>query len=183
MHMRIRTWSLSIATLVGLSGTAFAADMPVKARPVAEPIYQHNWYIEGTIAIPLRRDYDFTSTGLPSGTYKPDIGLAGQIAVGKHFAPNWRAEVYFFYGRGSDGSVTFAGVPFPQSGDAIGAVGRRERLLHLQLGLLGQAVCRRRRRRRALRREPDRLPRRCVRDRRQRHRLYRHACTPVWIFR
>ena len=41
-----------------------------------------------------------------------------KIAVGKHFTPNWRAEVFFFYGRGSDGSVTFAGVPFPQSGDA-----------------------------------------------------------------
>jgi opacity protein-like surface antigen len=118
MHMRILAWSLSIATLVGLSGTAFAADMPVKARPVVEPVYQYNWYIEGTLAIPLRRDYDFTSTGLPSGTYKPDIGLAGMIAVGMHFAPNWRAEVFFFGGRGSDGSVRFAAGTFPQSGDA-----------------------------------------------------------------
>lgn len=116
--MQIRTWSVAIATLVGLSGAAFAADMPVKARPVAEPIYQHSWYIEGTFAIPLHRDYDFTSTGLPSGTYKPDIGFAGMLAVGKHFAPNWRAEVYFFYGRGSDGSVSFAGASFPQSGHA-----------------------------------------------------------------
>jgi opacity protein-like surface antigen len=116
--MRIRTWSFSIATLVGLSGTAFAADMPVKARPVVEPVYQHNWYIEGTLAIPLRRDYDFTTAGQPAGTYKPDLGIAGQIAVGKHFTPNWRAEVYFFYGHGSDGSVTIAGGTFPQTGDA-----------------------------------------------------------------
>jgi opacity protein-like surface antigen len=117
-HMRIRTLSLSIAALVSISGAAFAADMPVKARPVVEPVYQYSWYVEGAVAIPLHRDYDFTTTGQPAGTYKPDIGIAGQIAVGTHFAPNWRGEVFFFYGHGKDGSVTFAGVPFPQTGNA-----------------------------------------------------------------
>ena len=116
--MQIRTWSLSIATLVGLSGTAFAADMPVKARPVVEPVYQHNWYIEGTIAIPLRRDYDFTTTGQPAGTYKPDLGIAGQIAVGRHFSPNWRAEVYFFYGQARTDRSPSLARPFRRAGNA-----------------------------------------------------------------
>jgi opacity protein-like surface antigen len=114
--MNIVTRLISIiAASTGFSAAASAADFP--RGPIAAPVaYTYSWYLEGVAGIPLKQEYD-VNIGTSGGTYEPDTGFYGSIALGRQFTPNWRGEIYFAWARAKDGAITFnGGGTFPQTG-------------------------------------------------------------------
>jgi opacity protein-like surface antigen len=110
----------ALALAAAAATPTFAADLPTKGPAVAAPatVVANRWYIEGRLGFPLRQDYDINiGGGIGSGTYEPDTGWFGAVAVGVQWHPNWRAELAFSYATGSDGDVTLAGVVLPHRGD------------------------------------------------------------------
>jgi opacity protein-like surface antigen len=128
MHFKGMAAALAVS-LLGVSA-ACAAD---QALPQIDAIYMAddaaalNWYASAKIGVALPGTINMTATagGLPdlNGDARFKAGIAGAVAVGKYFAPNFRAEAELAVANnaGDSFSGTFAGFG-PTSGTLTGSV-------------------------------------------------------------
>jgi outer membrane immunogenic protein len=119
-------WALASAILVGFSavGGAMAADMAVKARPVAPPVVIYNWsgcYIGGNVGGGWKRNtLSSTTTFLGTPVAFTDLGSdngssvigGAQIGCDYQFAGNWVAGIQGMFDFGNiDSSHQIPGFP------------------------------------------------------------------------
>src|ERR1700730_16720571 len=113
-------WALASIISVGLSGLggAMAADMAVKARPVAPPVVIYNWsgcYIGGNVGGGWKRNtLSSTTTFLGTPVAFTDLGSdngssvigGAQIGCDYQFAGNWVAGIQGMFDFGNIHSRT-----------------------------------------------------------------------------
>jgi len=119
-------WALASVISVGFSGVggAMAADMAVKARPVAPPVVIYNWsgcYIGGNVGGGWKRNtLSSTTTFLGTPVAFTDLGSdngssvigGAQIGCDYQFAGNWVAGIQGMFDFGNiDSSHQIPGFP------------------------------------------------------------------------
>lgn len=92
-------------------------------RASAEDVYEnagsflHGFYIEGRFGGALKDDFDgdIASPNVPEANgelgVELDDGVGYVIAVGKYFAPMWRADLAIAFGKADDISLDYTGAP------------------------------------------------------------------------
>ena len=90
---------LMAVAVVGLASVASAADMPVKARPMAPPFSWTGCYVGGDVGVAWARDHDgeiTTATGGVSPFTPLSSAKADGVKVGGYVGCNWQTSSLVF---------------------------------------------------------------------------------------
>ena len=106
----MKKFALGVVAAVAMTGSAFAADMAVKARPVVAPVVVYNWsgcYIGGNVGGGWARTAQDRSAIVNVGPLNPTVPYGssdgsdfiggGQIGCDYQFAGNWVIGIQGMY--------------------------------------------------------------------------------------